>query len=726
MKNNSIILYLVVLVFLPFLTWGQTQAVTALSSPQGVYLRLTPRVLSSKMVGKSKYLIKRRKLNETNLQTIGQMQLVKTYKDLQNTVGSQEIQEFEKMKNFTTAAQTMAYLNSSPSYKDLALFAELKVEFLQALGFAFLDNSAQKNELYRYYLYEISDKKTETLIEEVGVFYNPKNFLLDEISTQLSKISGSDSSVLFEWDVVFPSIKENNIEQTKAVSQLDDMFKQMPIQATKIVDNTTYDKIKSAYIQNQKVLSVNPIDDFTTRFNVFYRVNGNESWNFLEKQLATSDTSGKKIIIARIAGNLDDVVETILIPEDYVYNTGDTTKIARGVIAHKGSIELIYGVNASDSTNSIILKWKKLSNKPYYSGIEVAKSWGNEQPQVIQILSASQDTFIDTDVYPAGRMFTYFVRPLFIDFQDLEQDVPASAVMTCGKFSKPTPPFNLTVKPEGAFAKLTWEVADEKAGHSYFIYRGTSPQKMIPIRSTVKAQMYLDTTSYLSARLTYYYAIMATNVTQDTSDFSPYMTYTPIKKEHVQSPPLLGHEIINNQAILSWSDVKMNDDFIVGYVLQRKKRGELRYTTIHKNVLTQANFTDETFQRGIDYLYKVASVTVKGDTADFSSEVSIKADIIKTEVVSITNIKLTNMSKTIKISWPSVELQAIKNYKIYRKLPTEENFKLIATLPNGNFDFEDKNVTTDTIYVYTVTALYKDNNESIIAEKKSIYRENLK
>jgi hypothetical protein len=204
------------------------------------------------------------------------------------------------------------------------------------------------------------------------------------------------------------------------------------------------------------------------------------------------------------------------------------------------------------------------------------------------------------------------------------------------------------------------------------------------------------------------------------------MSYTPIKKEEVQSPPLLGHEIINNQAILTWSDVKINDDFIVGYVLQRKKRGELKYTTIHKSLLTQANFTDETFQRGIDYLYKVASVTVKGDTANFSSEVSIKADIIKTEVVSITNIKLTNMSKTIKISWPSVELEAIKNYKIYRKLPTEENFKLIATLPNGNFDFEDKNVKTDMIYVYTVTALYKDNNESVIAEKKSIYRENLK
>jgi hypothetical protein len=723
MKNNAVILYLAVLVFLPFLTWGQTQTVTALSSPKGVYLRLTPTALSSKTVGKSKYIIKRRKLNEANPQTIGQMQLVKTYKDLQNTVGSQEIQEFEKMKKFTTATQTMAYLNSSPSYKDLSLFAELKVEFLQALGFAFLDNSAQKNELYRYYLYEITDKKTETLIEEVGVFYNPKNFLLDDISTQLRKVSGSDSSVFFEWNVVFPSIKNNSVEQTKASNQLSDAFRQMSIQATKILDNSAYDKIKAVYIENQKVISVNPIDDFTTRFNVFYRVNGNESWNFLEKKLATSDTSGKKIIIARIAGKLDDLVETILIPEDYVYNTGDTSTIARGVVAHKGSVELIYGVSASDSTNSIILKWKKLSDKPYYSGIEIAKSWGNEQPQVIEILSASQDTFTDTDVYPAGRMFTYFVRPLFIDFQDLEQDVPASAVMTCGKFSKPTPPFNLKVKSEGAFAKLTWEVADEQAGHSYFIYRGTSPQKMIPIRSAVKTQEYLDTTSYLSARLTYYYAIMATNVTQDTSDFSPYVSYTPIKKEEVQSPPLLGHEIINNEAILSWSDVKMNDDFIVGYVLQRKKQGDLKFTTIHQKLLTQANFTDETFERGIDYLYKVASVTIKGDTADFSSEVSIKADIIKTEVVSITNIKLTNMSKTIKVSWPSVEFEGIKNYKIYRKLPTEENFKLIATLPNGNFDFEDKNVTTDTIYVYTVTALYKDNNESVIAEKKSIYRE---
>jgi hypothetical protein len=119
---------------------------------------------------------------------------------------------------------------------------------------------------------------------------------------------------------------------------------------------------------------------------------------------------------------------------------------------------------------------------------------------------------------------------------------------------------------------LKWEVADEKAGHSYYVYRGTSPKKMIPIRSAVKEREYLDTTSYLTGRSTYYYAIMAVNVTQDTSDFSPYVMYSPSKVESVQSPSNIGFEVINAKARLSWNDVRLNDDFIAGYALQRKRR----------------------------------------------------------------------------------------------------------------------------------------------------------
>jgi hypothetical protein len=723
MKTISKILPLLLLATLStaFAQTEPQQTVEALSSPKGVYIRIAPEALANRSIGQTKFTVKRKKMNETTARTIGQMQVVSTYAEFQGLVGEEEAQQFGEMKAFTSSTQVMSYFNSKPAYKEVELFGELKIEFLQAMGFAFLDKTAQPNDLYSYEIIETTAKDSETSVGEARIFYNPKNYLLNQIQPKLEKITGADSSVTFRWNVTFPTFTPNEAAYATLEEQLS---KAVPNNDVSRINSETYNRIKAVYIENQKLVSIAKVDEMSTRFSVYYRKNDESRWKFLEKSLATMDSTGKNILIARIVGKLDDVVETIIIPEDYTYNLGDTTQIFRGVVAHNGSIELIYGVKAKEITNAIELSWKKLSDKPYYAGVEVARSWGDQTtPQVLQILPVTAEGYTDTDVFPAGRMFTYFVRPVFIEFQDLQQDIPASTAMTCGKFSRPTPPFNLSVTPEGPNAKLTWEVANEKAGHSYYVFRGTSPQNMIPIRSAVKETSYIDTTGYLSARLTYYYSVMAVNVTQDTSDYSPYVSYVPIKKEEVpiQTPPLIGYEIINDQAALSWADVKLNDDFIDGYVLQRKKKSDKVFTTIYRgpNVL----FTDETFERGIEYLYRVASITIRNDTAAFSSEVEISANKEKDMPTSIENIQLTNLSKSIRVSWPGVEPVGIVQYKVYRKLPTEVNFKLLATLPNGNFEYEDKTVRNNTNYTYAVTVVNASQNESEIIETKNIVRE---
>lgn len=720
-------LYILLASSFALVTQAQSQEIaTALPSPKGVYIRLNTDYISGTTLGKSKYVIKRKKITESTSKTIGQMQLAKDYNDFMRTVGRKSLRDFEKMKKFYGASETMAYMYSSPAYKNVAAFAELKIEFLQAFGYAFLDSTAQKNELYNYEVFELLSNKEEKLVSTVSVFSNPKNFALKQYAPQINKIIGSDSSVVFEWKITSPPYVDKSAEMVTLGAQIEQAFQVKSNQNSQRIDESAYTNVKKLYLDNESILSIYPTDDFTTRYNVYYRKNGSVQWQFLERNVANNDPSGNHILTARVPGKRDDLVETIAIPEDFVYNTGDTSKIARGVIAHNGSVELIYGVKSSDSTNAIILQWKKLADKPYYSGIEIAKAAGNEEPKVIQILPVTASKFIDTDVFPAGQMFKYFVRPIFIPFQELKQEIPATTTMTCGKFSKPTPPFNLTVKAEGQSARLKWEVADEKAGHSYFVYRGTSPKKMIPIRSAVKEKEYLDTTSYLTGRTTYYYAIMAVNVTQDTSDFSPYVMYSPSKPESVQSPSNIGFEVINEKAHLSWNDVRLNDDYIGGFVLQRKKKGETTFKNIHNVALTTSTFIDESFELGNTYLYRVASVTIKGDTSYFSPEVTVQTPKLKNISEGISGIRLSNLSESIKISWPGVEVGTVKNYKIYRKLPTEVNFKLIGTVANGNFEFQDKNVKPDVIYVYTVTKIDDTNTESSIEERKSIYREKVR
>lgn len=721
MKRHCI-LFAIIALFVPSILKAQTSPLSGLSSPKGVYVRFNIDYLANKVVGKSKYVVKRKKPTDNTYKTVGMMQMAQKYDEIVETVGRSELKDFERMKKITAPSQTIAFFNSNPTYKSISLFAELKIEFLQAFGFAFLDNSVTKNEFYNYAIYEVINKQ-ETLIGEAEVFHNPKNYFLKQLTPQISKISGTDTSIFFQWDIQTPQYVDNSAEQVRLANLLEETFKQAPDNGNQRVDETTYQKVKEIYLKNESLLAVHPVDEFSTRFNIYYRKNNNASWILLEKKIANVTPEGKQVLFARIAGKHDDLVETMVIPQDEIYNTGDTSKIARGVIAHNGSVELIYSVTASDSTNSIILQWKKLPNKAYYSGIEISKSSPEMPQKVIQVLPTSATKYVDTEVYPMGTMFTYFVRPVFIPLQDLQQDIPASATMTCGKFSRPTAPFNLTVTNEGPHARLKWEMANENSIHSYFVYRGTSPNNMRPIRSAVKEREYLDTTGYLTGRVTYYYAIMAINPTQDTSDFSPKVMYTPIKKESFQAPSFVSSEIINGEANLSWNDVKLNDEFIAGYVVQRKIKGEKAFKNLHSKALNNANFIDTTFALGNEYIYRVASLSIKNDTSAFTPETVVKIEKPKEVLNAITDITLKNLSKTIRISWPSVEVGDVKGYKIYRKLPTEVNFKVIATLANGNFEYEDSKVSTNSIYVYSVTVLDSKNNESPIEERKSIYRE---
>lgn len=108
------------------------------------------------------------------------------------------------------------------------------------------------------------------------------------------------------------------------------------------------------------------------------------------------------------------LVEAIVIPEDYAFNIGDTSKIARGVAVNNNSIELIYALNSVDSINWVAAyDWRQLSKKPYYTGIELSKSWGDEPARVIATLPVDATTYQDMEVYPQADFYLLHSSTLF-------------------------------------------------------------------------------------------------------------------------------------------------------------------------------------------------------------------------------------------------------------------------------------------------------------------------
>jgi hypothetical protein len=693
---------------------GASIKTLVMPSPKGAYIRIIGEETLEKIkLGESKFIVKRKRLDETNFKTVATMKMVESYEEAVKFIPEDLIQDFQKM----TGKKLIDHLKTRPDYKSLSLFGETNLGFLQSFGLAVLDNTVEKGHYYIYRIYEQKEQEKETLFEETNFYNDLYNHALDSVGVELTRIVGMDSLVGFNWNI--KEAKNDLIDITKKTKLFDDINTE-----TLKADKSTYEKIRRFFITEGKQYSRFPLNNFNQNFKVYYRINKETKWAFHSNHIAGKDSLNNRFIAAKIKCNPEDLVETMVIPEDFVGNKGVQSDIYRGVAVTNNSVVLIYGVNSKDSTNSIVLDWAKLPNKAYYSGIELLRSTGVEPKQRIAVLPVTDNKYTDFDIYPAGTIFTYYVRPLFIENQGLRQEIPASTAQSCTSFSKPLPPFNLAAETVGEYTKLTWEAINEKSIFSYYVYRGTSPTEFDLISNSVKTTEFIDSTSVLSPRLTYYYKVLSLNLTQDSSHCSPHISFTPtIPITDMYTPDLVQADIVNGKVWLKWNEVKLNDDFVQGYVLQRKTKTEKEFKTIHADYLEKALFIDTTFKQGVEYFYRVASVSIRKDTAIFSKETAISMMIDEVKIEPIEDIETTNLSETIRVSWPAIDTENIAGYQVYRKLPTEVDFKMIGQVPKNFYEFEDKEVEKYETYIYSITALDSKGKESNIIQKKSIYRD---
>ena len=647
---------------------------------------------------------------DESLKKIGEIERPRSFEQFSKYLSSDDYKEFKELAGLRTDAEVTSFLNNADNINLVGFFTELKIDFMYAFGLGFLDKNVEKGKLYQYEVYREDMIGQQELWGSCVIFAKVGNKELDRVKIQFQEITPSDSNMVFTWNVEIPFMEDMDfpdLEITKRPGILS---------TKKYTPETNYEQLLP-YINRYLLTDVN------TKFVPFYRINDQKEWVQASKVMAGIDSTTNQHYITYSVNCLpDDVVESFVIPEDYGLNQGEKSEVVFGVLANKSSVGFIYDVQARDSVNSIILTWDKLADKSYYTGIEVARSWGDKEPEVVASLPASATTYVDFQVFPAGRLFTYYVRPLFININGFEQEIPAMVMHSCTTFSKPAVPYNLQVKTDGDLVKLTWEGSKDPAFHSYHVLRGTSPDNFGLISPSVYENEFSDSLQYLSAKETYYYAVMAMNLSQDTSVYSNYVAYVPERKSDLISPPHLAYEIVNRTAYLSWDDVRLNDNFIAGYILQKRTQGN-DYITLHNGLWESNQYIDQTFEPGQTSYYRVASVSIKGDTAAFSMEMTAGGPLPDIGLNPVTGVELANLSQSVRISWPRITSQPVVRYKIYRKLPTDPDFTFLKEVPGGNFETEDENVSKGNIYIYAVTAVISTNQESTVLEEKAIYRE---
>lgn len=683
------------------------------ASPAGNYLRVLPRgdrdEFDKTMKSTSFFKVYRGKvvLGNDELKEIGKITRVKKAKELQNAIGKELDAEFRKFSSFTTDEQVDQFLANEYHSDTLEQYTMIDIRFLAPFGMGFLDKQVKQDSIYYYHVVRVDKSGTEEIWGSAQVGTKVANPELKKLNVDFESASTSDSVISIRWKVQFPVFTAK--QEYPLLTDLDD---KLPLNEY-IKEYASQNRILANFYNSKELNSSN------TKFNIFYKKNDELEWHLASRAMAYTDSAANYYVSTTLRALPEDLISTVVVPEDYAMALGDTSKTTALYAIAQSTVPFIYAVRGVDSTNCIKISWDKLPNKPYYTGITISRSYDDNQQEVVAQLDYQASSYTDFEVIP-GKNYMYYVSPRFLPQQPIKQEIPANVVASCTKFARPLPPYNLTVDTASKeYPKLAWEAAADKANYAFFVYRGLSPDKLLLVSPPVKSNEYTDTTSTLSGRSTYYYAVMQQNLAQDTSDFSNQVSFSPIKIDDMWRPTYIKHTIVNNDLILEWDDARKNDDFVLGYVLQRKRQENGTYESIGE-ILTSNSWIDTTYKKGETYYYRVAAVSLKGDTTAYTDAFAINYG--KATISNIKNLDLINHPKGIQLKWPSIEADDIVAYKVYRRSGDEDDYTLLAKIEKGNFDYLDGTTVSGQSYVYSVVVVDKDGRESPKTTISSIAR----
>lgn len=646
-------------------------------------------------------------LNDLKYTAISTVKHPRTAEDFKSQVNPEDYRAYLTLLNLKSDRELTTRLAGKPELESMLLVSELKSEFLLAYGLAFLDKNVSKGDYYQYQVVREDQEGKLSVWGETSLFAKEGNLELDRVTMKPDTVLVSDSLINFRWQVSVPDFS------TFDFPEMEDSLRRSLRKLKTYKGNGSYQNVLSIF--NRYGLHVS-----NTAFLTYYRINEEKEWHYLEKNLASADSSAAGYFISSSVPCLPhDRVEAVIVPQDFAYNTGKKSEVAKGWAVTAQSVEFITAVNARDSVNSILLSWDKLPDYGYYAGIEVAKSAHDMERRVVTVLPPTATGYKDPEVFPAGTLYSYYVRPLFNGINGVEQAIPSTVIHSCTTFSKPSVPYNLKVVEEGGLIRLSWKGAEDEAFHSYHVLRGDHPNRLGLISGNIHAREYFDTSAYLSPKITHYYSVMAMNVMQDTSAYAAPVSFTLSKRDVLKSPALVTFEAMNDDAYLFWDDIKLNDTEIAGYVVQKSEGSK----SVLSDLLESNFYVDKGFNPGTVTYYRVASVSIHGDTSVFSPATTAESVKAKPEHPPLTGITLTDLPGAVRVSWPAVLTGNISKFRVYRRLPNESAYRLLKETSPGKFYYEDTEAERGKVYVYTVTSVNSADQESAFYEEQTIVRE---
>lgn len=357
--------------------------------------------------------------------------------------------------------------------------------------------------------------------------------------------------------------------------------------------------------------------------------------------------------------------------------------------------------------NAIKVTWKKVDGA---SGYYVYRKADGEKyfKQIAEV--NGNKTFTSTDLSATtGVKYQYTVRAYrnrngkpYAGLYD-SKGVTATA---CTK----APTIKSGVSTVSDKLKLTWSKVNGATG--YNVYRKLENDKNYKLIKTINGNGNVEfTDSGLKCGVKYYYRVNGFR-TVDSKNYEglgskDYLGLTTPAQPALKSAKSLGYNTIS----IEWTKV----EGATGYDIYRKTTGTYsKIGTVDKQ--STVTFKDEKAVTGVRYQYTVRAFYNKDGikkVSTYENYIHGTAYPSNPNLTSVTSVEYN----AIELKWNKVD--GANGYKIYRKLPSDKNYKELITLYEQTDKYTDQTVTCGTTYQYIIRSFRYENGKTYTSGNSS-------
>lgn len=357
--------------------------------------------------------------------------------------------------------------------------------------------------------------------------------------------------------------------------------------------------------------------------------------------------------------------------------------------------------------NAIKVTWKKVDGA---SGYYVYRKADGEKyfKQIAEV--NGNKTFTSTDLSATtGVKYQYTVRAYrnrngkpYAGLYD-SKGVTATA---CTK----APTIKSGVSTVSDKLKLTWSKVNGATG--YNVYRKLENDKNYKLIKTINGNGNVEfTDSGLKCGVKYYYRVNGFR-TVDSKNYEglgskDYLGLTTPAQPALKSAKSLGYNTIS----IEWTKV----EGATGYDIYRKTTGTYsKIGTVDKQ--STVTFKDEKAVTGVRYQYTVRAFYNKDGikrVSTYENYIHGTAYPSNPNLTSVTSVEYN----AIELKWDKAD--GANGYKIYRKLPSDKNYKELIILYGQTDKYTDQTVTCGTTYQYTIKSFRYENGKTYTSGNSS-------